>query len=246
MVNELKKRLPPYISYRTFQHFIEMLQQDGVPARIDRSFWGEKYSGSVGTQLISALRYLELIDNENVPTLNLKELVQRRGGQRIDVLKHITTNSYVFIMGKDFDGQKATHQQMQELFHKNFDLKDDVARKCIKFFVSLATEADVKVSPFILKNFRNSQNSTIVKKPSRKNAERTKIIDAEPVALAEIPRASPSGELMGNLLKKFPELDPSWPEAVKLKWFDAFFEMLKRNFDGLNGNGSIGGNGIKG
>lgn len=237
MVNELRKRLPPYISYRTFQHFIEMLEQEGVlPSRIDRSFWGEKYSGSVGTQLIGALRYLDLIDNENIPTLDLKELVQRRGSQRNEVLKHITTNSYVFILGKDFDGQKATHQQMEELFHKNFQLTDDVARKCIKFFVSLATEANVKVSPFILKNYRNSPNSTIVKKPSRKIPAGTKTDYVEPTAFDEIPRTSPSGELMGNLLKKFPELDPSWPDEVKLKWFDAFFEMLKRNVDGSNGN----------
>lgn len=241
MANELKKRLPPYISYRTFQHFIEMLEQESViPSRIDRSYWGEKYSGSVGTQLIGALHFLGLVGNDNVPTLDLKELVQRRGSQRNEVLKHITTNAYVFVLGKDFDGQKATHAQMEELLHKNFQLTDDVARKCIKFFVSLATEADVKVSPFILKNHRNSPNSTIVKKPSRKITARTKTDYVEPTALEEIPKTSPSGELMGNLLKKFPELDPSWPDEVKLKWFDAFFEMLKRNFDGSNSNGSKG------
>jgi hypothetical protein len=241
MVNELKKRLPPYISYRTFQHFIEMLEQESVlPSRIDRSYWGDKFSGSVGTQLIGALHFLGLIGNDSAPTLHLKELVQRRGSQRNEVLKQITVDSYVFVLGKDFDGQKATHQQMEELLHKNFQLTDDVARKCIKFFVSLATEADVKVSPFILKNHRNSPNSTIIKKPSRKITARTKIDYIEPTMFEEIPKTSPSGELMGNLLKKFPELDPAWTDEVKLKWFDAFFEMLKRNFDVTNGNGGKG------
>jgi hypothetical protein len=241
MVNEVKKRLPPYISYRTFQHFIEMLEQENVlPSRIDRSYWGDKFSGSVGTQLIAALRYLNLIDNNNIPTLHLKEIVQYRGSQRKEVLKQITTNSYVFVLGKDFDGQKATRQQMEELFQKNFQLADDVTRKCIKFFMSLADEADVKVSPFILKNYRNSPNSTFVKKPSRKNAMKIKNDDVEPSAPEEIPRASLPGEFMGNLFKKFPEFNPAWTDEVKLKWFDAFFEMLKRNFDGANGNGGKG------
>lgn len=238
MSNDLKKRLPPYISYRTFQHFIEMLEQDGVPARIDRSYWGDKYSGSVGTQLVGALHFLGLLDGDNVPTLHLKELIQRRGSQRDLVLHQITTDAYVFMLGPEFDGQKATHAQLQELLHKHFQITDDVARKCIKFFVSIATEADVKVSPFILKNYRNSPNSTIVKKPSRKITGRTKIDYTEPTALEEIPKSSPQGELMTTLLKKFPELDPNWPDEVKLKWFDAFFEMLKRNGD--NPGGSVG------
>jgi hypothetical protein len=241
MSNDLKKRLPPYISYRTFQHFIEMLEGEAVlPSRIDRSYWGDKYSGSVGTQLVGALHFLGLLDGDNVPTLHLKELVQRRGSQRKEVLKQVTTDAFVFVLGKDFDGQKATHAQMQELLHKNFQLTDDVARKCIKFFVSIATEADVKVSPFILKNYRNSPNSTIVKKPSRKISGGTKIDYVEPTSLEEIPKISPQGELMTTLLKKFPELDPTWPDEVKLKWFDAFFEMLKRNTD------NAGGNGVKG
>jgi hypothetical protein len=236
MVNELKKRLPPYISYRTFHGFIDMLEQTTVPARIDRSYWGDKYSGSVGTQLVAALRFLGLIDGDNAPTLTLKELVNRRGSQRVEVLRQITTDAYVFILGKDFDGQKATHAQMEELLHRNFQLTDDVARKCIKFFVSLAQEAGVKVSPFILKNYRNSNSSTITKKPSRKSNSRTKQEFFESSIGDEVPKITPSGELMSNLLSKFPNLDPGWPNEVKLKWFDAFFEMLKRNFDVNNGN----------
>jgi hypothetical protein len=240
-MNETKKRLPPYISYKTFQHFIEMLEQENVlPSRIDRSYWGDKFSGSVGTQLIGALRYLGLIDNSNVPTLHLREIVQRRGDQRKQVLHQITTDSYVFVLGKDFDGQKATRQQMEELFQKNFLLADDVTRKCIKFFMNLATEADVKVSPFVLKKYRNSPNSPIIKKPSRKNAIRIKKDDGEPPVLEEMPKISPSGEFMVNLFKKFPEFNPAWTDEVKLKWFDAFFEMLKRNFDGVGGNGGKG------
>lgn len=235
MLNEFKKRLPPYISYRTFQHFMEMMEQTGVPSRIDRSYWGDKYSGSVGTQLVGALHFLGLVDGTNTPTLLMKELVNRRGSQRTEVLRQVTTGAYVFILGKDFDGQTATHGQMEELLHKNFQLTDDVARKCIKFFVSLAQDSGVKVSPFILKNYRNSNSSTIIKKTSKKNLSRIKIIPPSPPEDDPVPKQMPSGVLLADLVAKFPTLDPGWPDEIKAKWFDAFFEMLHRNLDDNGG-----------
>lgn len=238
MISEQKKRLPPYISYRTFQHFIDMMEQEGIPARIDRSYWGSKYSGSVGTQLVGALHFLGLLDNNNIPGTRLKELVNRRGSQRTDVLRQTTTDAYVFILGNDFDAQKATYDQIEELLHKNFQLTDDVARKCIKFFLSLAQEAGVKVSPFIQKKYRNAASSTITRKSSKKTSGRTNKNFAAPAQDDEVPKRAPSGELLNDLLAKFPALDPSWPDEVKLKWFDAFFEMLKRSVGTGNGNGN--------
>ena len=58
---------PPYTSYRTFKTFIEDLHQHGVPSRIDRSVL-TRFSGVVGTQLMRALRFLGLIEEEGRPT----------------------------------------------------------------------------------------------------------------------------------------------------------------------------------
>ena len=68
-----KRTLPPYVSYRTFRNFIDGLQM-GIPARIDRSYWGDRYSGSSGTQLMTALRFLGLIDSHGTPTTRLRQL----------------------------------------------------------------------------------------------------------------------------------------------------------------------------
>jgi len=95
------KYLPPYISYRTFQNFIDRLQQ-GIPSRIDRSFWGDKLSGSTGTQLMTALRFLGLIDTSGVPTSRFKQLVTSKGIQKKDILKQITTDSYQFVFSESF------------------------------------------------------------------------------------------------------------------------------------------------
>jgi hypothetical protein len=32
----------------------------------------------------------------------------------------------------------------------------------------------------------------------------------------------------GKLLDKFPSFDPSWSDDIKVKWFAAFDELLKR------------------
>ena len=69
--DERRKHSPPYVSYKTFKHFIAKLQQR-FPARIDRSYWGEMFSGSTGTQLILALRFLNLMDDNARPMPSLK------------------------------------------------------------------------------------------------------------------------------------------------------------------------------
>ena len=57
-MQERQIAVPPYVPYRTFQTFLEFLQ-DGIPARIDRSVWGSRFSGSSGTQLMTALKVLQ-------------------------------------------------------------------------------------------------------------------------------------------------------------------------------------------
>jgi hypothetical protein len=36
-----------------------------------------------------------------------------------------------------------------------------------------------------------------------------------------------SATMIEQLLSKFPRLDPTWPDEVKLKWFDAFDRLMK-------------------
>ena len=217
-----KKLLPPYVSYRTFLNFLEGLQQT-IPARIDRSFWGERFSGSTGTQLVSALRFLDMIDANGFPTAKLRNLVASKGSQRTEILKQITRESYGFFFLSQTDPQTATYAQLEESFHDNYQIASDVARKCIKFFIGLAGDGGLRLSPFVTKKTRNTRSVTASKKPA-------KILDKKDKT--EIPQQSeqiPNGISLDKLLvDKFPGFDPSWPDEVKLKWFAAFDELLKR------------------
>ena len=225
-----KKRSPPYVSYRSFLTLLEELQR-GVPARIDRSYWGDKFSGSTGTQLMSALRFLNLIDSNGVPTLQLKDLVSARGTVRTEILKKVSHNSFTFLVSNSFESEKATYAQLEEVFNETYQVDRDVARKCIKFFTELAGDAGIPLSPFITKKSKSSKLATVVEKVPKKNKTRTIQNDPIPQQVELLPRNLSWKEL---LLSKFPSFDPTWPTDVQIKWFEAFDELLKRGFISSN------------
>jgi hypothetical protein len=223
MVRDTKrKRLPPYVSYRTFYNFIDRLQE-GIPSRIDRSYWSERLSGSNGTQLMSALRFLGLIDTGGVPTSLCRQLVDASGTQRTEVLKQITSEAYGFLLQGTLDSQTATYSQLEEVFHNTFELTDSVRRKCIKFFVALASDAEIPLSPFIMKRVRSAQSHTGTRTLTRRTGSKKKRNNKVPQNLEEVP-VEMSWDKM--LLAKFPVFDPSWSDGVKLGWLEAF-EGLK-------------------
>lgn len=228
MVDEKRrKRLPPYVSYRTFHNFIEGLQQR-MPARIDRSYWGDILSGSTGTQLMAALHFLDLIDANSRPTSRLKLLVSARGDQRAELLKETTREAFSFVLEGSFDLQSATYAQLEEAFQDRFQLSGDVSRKCIKFFVALASDAGISLSPFMTKRLRLTHTSPGTKFLTRKTRARTNRNLLIPQNAEEIPARMPWDKM---LLTKFPTFDPTWSDEVKLKWFAAFDELLRRGLE---------------
>ena len=226
VIDRNKKRSPPYVSYRSFLTLLDDLKQ-GLPSRIDRSYWGEKFSGSTGTQLMSALRFLNLVDASGLPTNHLKELVITRGASRAECLKKISQESFSFLMNSSFEPEKATYAQLEEVFNELYQVDRDVARKCIKFFTELAGDAGIPLSPFITKKSKNSRQSTVVEKVPKKSGIRTNQTTKVPNNLELVPRPLAWKEL---LLSKFPSFDPTWPTDVQVKWFEAFDELLKRGF----------------
>jgi hypothetical protein len=205
----IRRRLPPYVSYRTFKTFLERLEQ-GIPARIDRSFWGESFSGTTGNQLMAALMFLSLVDGSGTPTNRLKLLVGAKDVKRNDILKQTCMDAFDFLFKGTFDTQTATPAQMQKAFHSNFKISAGVNRKCIKFFMDMANDAGISLSPFITS-----------KKMISKMAKNTAMYQ-------NTEENSGKSTWDTKLLEKFPSFDPTWPDEIKNKWFQAFDELLRR------------------
>jgi Family of unknown function (DUF5343) len=155
---------PPYTSYRTFKTFIEDLHEHGVPSRIDRSVL-TRFSGVVGTQLMHALRFLGLIEDDGRPTERLKGLVKAHGTANwserfLELLRHEYAPMFAI------DLETATPSHFGEAFRKAFPAADAVVQKCVTFFLYAANDAGVKISGRVLKG-RKPRSPTPRRKPAK-------------------------------------------------------------------------------
>jgi hypothetical protein len=229
-----KKLLPPYLPYRTFKSFIESLRQ-AVPGRIDRSLMGSR-SGTEQGSLLKALRYMSLITENGTPTDLLIRLATSEGAEWASALDEALCGAYGFLFEASaaFDLKTATFQQFEERF-KDVGVSGDTVRKCSTFFIGAATDAGVKLSPYVA-SAKRKPSTTRRKRQSATGANGTKNAPSTPTGQSDepdevmpgVPAGTPTLSWAQMLLSKFPSFDPAWPDDVKAKWFDAFEQLMAR------------------
>jgi hypothetical protein len=223
-IDEGRKHSPPYVSYKTFDSFMTKLQQH-LPTRIDRSYWGEMYSGSTGTQLMSAIRFLNLIDANARPMPRLKLLVSATTGEhRAALLRQVADDAYAFALKGTLDTQNATYAELEDVFKNIYRMKSDVCRKCIKFFTEFSKEAGIPLSPQITKKHKMPRTSSGIKSSTKKVGTRTNENFSVPFNGNKMPELLPWHQMLAD---KFPHFDPTWNDEIKKKWFEAYFELFK-------------------
>jgi hypothetical protein len=215
---------PPYTSYRTFKTFIEDLHEHGVPSRIDRSVL-TRFSGVVGTQLMHALRFLGLIEDDGRPTERLKGLVKAHGtGSWSERFLELLRHEYAPMFAIDLE--TATPSHFSEAFRKAFPAADAVVQKCVTFFLYAANDAGVKISGRVLKG-RKPRSLTPRRKPAKPASAHPPIreFDAAPsppqAPLPPLEGGKPSEMLLTRL--DLNEMDDEQQAAVwtLLKYFKA-------------------------
>jgi hypothetical protein len=214
---------PPYISYKTFSGFMDRLYQRGVPNRIDRSFLAF-LSGSNQSHLLAALRYLGLISPVGVRTDRLEALVKSVGAEYAPSLREVLKQSYPFLFNR-FDLRRATLQEVEDKF-SDAGASGDTVRKCIAFFLSAARAADIPTSPFItgIRRRRRSASLASARDPKLATGEGFSKLHDEGVGNRSIGTAG-CAEL---LVAKFPQFDPTWPDEIKLTWFESFQKLMEK------------------
>lgn len=236
-MESMRKGTPPYISPKTFHHLLEQLR-NGIPDRVDRSYLNTLHSGSTSTQIMSALRYLNLVDINNKPTHHLRLLVAASATpeERKKRLRDIAYNTYGFILDSPaVNPSTATYAQLEEVFKSQCGVDGDVRRKCIKFFTSIAVDTGIPLSPHIVGKMRNTRGAAVVK-PAVKKAAPKQDKTEDPVAQPAV--VPVNKELIELLVAKFPDMDVDWPDDVKSKWLDIFQQLITRvtGFNKQNGN----------
>ena len=215
-------RTAPYTSYRTFNTFIEDLREHGVPSRIDRSVL-TRFSGVVGGQLMHALRFLGLIDDEGRTMERLRKLVAAHGGAEWpETLSQALKQSYAPMFAIDLE--TATPSHFSATFRKAFPAADAVVQKCVTFFLYAAADAGLEVSARILKG-RKPRSLAPRRTPSRTAREgeghtRRNHLNLTPVT-SPIERKKPSEILFTHLDPNAMDEEQQAAVWTLLKYFKA-------------------------
>lgn len=168
-----KTVMPPYVPFRTFLNFLTKLEQL-VPQRIDRSFLNRSYSGVMGSQLITSLRFLGLVEgDENRTTAELNRLVHEQATRK-QLLGELLHKRYEPIFTDVGDLSKATHLQLEQAFKQLYKVDGDTRRKVISFFVHAAQYADIPVSMYIRTANNPGSSRTVTRTVSKKAKARQK------------------------------------------------------------------------
>lgn len=222
--------IPPYVPYRTFRNFLEFLREE-MPARIDRSVWGPRFSGSNGIQLMTALKSLELIDEGGRPTRELEKLVRLDGDERRATLAGILRRHYAPVF--ELDLSRATRAQFREKF-RGFGAREGVLAKCEAFFIRAAQDAGIELSSYILAGRHGSQKGggSTGGRASRGGRGRHAHAEAparppqdQPAAHAAAPAQHPSVAIAEMVLRKYPDFDPAWSPEVQQKWLEGMTRL---------------------
>jgi hypothetical protein len=218
---------PPYIAYRTLGTLFGDFKEHGVPPVIDRSVL-TRFSGGVAGQIMSALGSLGLMDDKKRPTEALAELVRAYETNAYKpLLRDLIVRNYPYVLKLNLE--TATPSMFADAFKNNLSAKEEVLRKCRTFFLQAARDVGIPIGPRIESaKFPRSRNGGGRKKKTETAAPERHENLSQP---GDTPK--PDTELVSQLLGKFPDFDPGWPDNIKAEWFKGFDKFMS----GIKGKG---------
>jgi hypothetical protein len=216
---------PPYVPYPSFKTLVGELREHGVPSRIDRSVL-RRFSGIIGSQLLTALRFLGMIDDQNHPTQRLAELVAASntpewGAKIIAVLR----SEYEPLFGLDLGNATASH--FDETFRKAFPgSADSVTQKSIAFFLGAAKDSGIVISDRVMHGRKLRSASLGTARQPRKAKTETAVNREKPAGNDDSTINDPPETWEDRLIAKFPQFNPEWEASVQAKWFESFEKLM--------------------
>lgn len=145
----LNPLIPPYVPYSTFSKFIDGLaEHPTLPSHIDKSLMS-KMSGSGQSSLTAALKSLRLISDETEPRQILFDLVYAKPDEKKGFLSQIVKSSYPFLFESGFSISNTTSKQVEAKFREYASATGSTLTKCISFFLAIAKDAEISVSPHV-------------------------------------------------------------------------------------------------
>jgi hypothetical protein len=137
---------PPYIPLMTLDNFAGKLKSTVLPPVIDPSLT-KNLSGGTASSLMSALRFLGLIEQGGKVRPLLKALVAAHGTEEYPkILADVIDNAYTDIIG-DLDLTTATPAMLEAVFRERGKVNGQVLEKAVRFYLGALEKMKRSVSP---------------------------------------------------------------------------------------------------
>lgn len=192
---------------------------------------------------MTALKVLQLVNEDGHPQPVLEELVFAEGERRRALLRGLLEDYYEPVFRLDL--ARATRNQFHEAF-RSFGAREGVLTKCEAFFIRAATDAGVRLSQYILAGRHQGRRKQAANKTTARGRTAAPQVShaateaaespAESHAPANVPAAAmveASPRLAAKLnvaemiLSKYPDFDPSWTAEVQSKWLDGMTKLYE-------------------
>jgi hypothetical protein len=138
------KAVPVYLSFKTFQSAVQNLRTHGLPTVLDRSAFGSR-SGGEQTQILSAFKFLGLIDdaNKTQPVLNKLVGVAEGSADEKGILLSILKQRYANAFALNLEA--ATPVQLDKAI-ADYGAGGSTKGRSIRFFLKAAEYCGAKLS----------------------------------------------------------------------------------------------------
>ncbi len=140
----------PYLAFLTFQNAIDSLEH-GIPKKIDRTIWPTQ-AGMVQSQIVMALRFFGLVDQNDRPIQLLHDLVEKKD-ERKRLLAELVNVAYANIVKHDLT--KMTPKMLDDAIDE-YGVSGDTKRKAVTFFLKAAKFAEIPMPPLLSSQVRNT------------------------------------------------------------------------------------------
>jgi hypothetical protein len=149
------RRIPPYLPFSSFLTALDQLAQ-AVPNIIRKDVF-PSHSGLLQGQVISALKFFDLIDEHGAPRGNkLERLALEDTDQRRVSLRLLLKTGYAEVIKLDLG--KVTPSQLDAAFGA-YGVSGDTKKKAKIFFLQAAKFAELNLSPLLVRRGRTPLSS---------------------------------------------------------------------------------------
>lgn len=169
---KIKSDIPPYISTPKLQAILTLLTTRNFSTLELSDLRNRGFSQSDASLTLSALRFLNLIDESSKISAEARRL-QLKGGERETALSEITRNAYKKLFETIPEANNMSKDELYNEFVSIYGLSRRLASPAILAFIYLCAASGIPTSENVVPKSRNSEN-TIKNKVSAKTNQTEK------------------------------------------------------------------------